>query len=87
MSSRGSSSSGSRSSSVSISQSPQAVDEPVARAEPRLIFAPDAIPCSLTPDELQLIRVQYGVPSEYELELSGLSDQASAPPPGCFCLY
>ena len=64
---QGSSSSGSRSSSVSVFQSPQTVDEPVARAEPRPIFAPDAILCSLTPDELQLIRVQHGVPPEYEL--------------------
>ena len=87
MSSRGSSSSGSRSSSVSVSQSPQAVDESVGRAKPHPIFAPNAIPCSLTPDELQLIRVQYGVPPEYELELLGLSDRASAPPPSCFCLY
>ena len=87
MSSRASSSSGSRSSSTSVSQSPQAVGEPIGRAEPRPVFAPNAIPCSLTPDELQLIRVQYGVPPEYELKLSGPSDRASAPPPGCFCLY
>ena len=87
MSSRASSSSGSRSSSASVSQSPQAVGESIGRAEPHPIFALDAIPCSLTPDELQLIRVQYGVLPEYELELPSPSDRASAPPSDCFCLY
>ena len=87
MSSDISSSSSSRSSSVPVLQSPYTVDEPVARTEPCLAFAPDTIPGSLTPDELSLIRIQYGVPPEYELELPGQTDQASAPPPNCFYLY
>ena len=46
-----------------------------------------SIPSSLTSDELSLIKIQYGVPLEYELELPGPTDRASAPPPGHFCLY
>ena len=41
----------------------------------------------MTSDELLLIRVQYGVPSEYDLEFSGPSDRASTPPLGRFYLY
>ena len=51
------------------------------------IFVPGAIPCSLTPDELLLIRVQYGVLPEYDLELPDPADRASTPPPDRFCLY
>ena len=87
MSSDISSSSSSRSSSVPVPYSTGTVDEPVARTEPCSAFASDTIPGSLTPDELSLIRIQYGVPPEYELELPGPSDRASAPPPGRFCLY
>ena len=57
------------------------------RVEPCPIFASGAIFCSLTPDELLLTRVQYGVPSEYDLELPGPSDRTSTPPSGRFCLY
>ena len=81
MSSNTSSSSSSRSSSIPAPQNLSSVDEP------HPIFVPDTIPSSLTPEELSLIRIQYGVPPEYELELPGPTGQASAPPPGCFCLY
>ena len=87
MSSDISSSSSSRSLSAPVPHSTGTVDEFVARTEPCLAFAPDTIPSSLTPDELSLIRIQYGVPPEYELELPGPSDRASAPPPDHFCLY
>ena len=82
-----SASSSSRSSSASVPQNPHTVDEPISRAGPHLVFTSDVIPCSLTPDELLLIRVQYGVPPEYDLELPSPSDRASTPPPGHFCLY
>ena len=82
-----SSSSSSRSSSAPVSQSFGIVDESVARTKPYPAFAPDTIPGSLTPDELSLIRIQYGVPPEYELELPEPTDRASAPPPDCFYLY
>ena len=75
------------SSSASNPQVPRSVDEPVSGAGLRPIFAPGAVPCSLTPEELLLIRVQYGVPLEYDLKLPGPSDRASTPPPGRFCLY
>ena len=75
------------SSSASNPQIPVSADEPASGAGSRPVFAPGAIPCSSTPDELLLIRVRYGVPPEYDLELPGPSDRASAPPPGRFCLY
>ena len=75
------------SSSASNPQAPVSADEPAFGAGARPVFAPGAIPCSSTPDELLLIRARYGVPSEYDLELPGPSDRASAPPPGRFCLY
>ena len=87
MSSNTSSSSSSRSSSAPAPQNPSTVDEPILRIKPQIVFVPDTISSSLTSDELSLIRIQYGVPSEYELELPGPTDWASAPPPGCFCLY
>ena len=82
-----SASSGSESSSASAPQNPHTVDEPSSRAGPRPIFMPGTIPCSLTPDELLLISVQYGVPPEYDLELPRPVDRASTPPPGRFYLY
>ena len=87
MSSGTSVSSGFGSSSASAPQDPHSVDEPTFGTGLRPVFASSAIPCSLTPDELLLIRVQYGVPLEYDLELPGPSDRASTPPPGHFCLY
>ena len=63
------------------------MDGPTSRAGTCSIFASGAIPCSLTPDELLLIRVQYGVPPEYDLELPGPADRASTPPPDRFYLY
>ena len=77
----------SESSSASNPQVPVSADEPASGAGPRPVFASGAIPCSSTPDELLLIRVRYGVPPEYDLELPGPSDRASAPPPGRFYLY
>ena len=77
MSSNTSSSSNSRSSSAPASQNPSTVDEPVLRIEPHSVFVPNTIPDSLTSDELSLIRIQYGVPPEYELELPGPTDRAS----------
>ena len=81
MSSNTFSCSSSRSSSVPAPQNLSYVDGP------RPIFVPDTIPSSLTSDELSLIRIQYGVSPEYELELFGPTDRTSALPPGCFCLY
>ena len=81
MSSSTSSSSSSRSLSIPAPQNLSSVDEP------HPIFVPDTISSSLTPKELSLIRIQYGIPPEYELELPGPFDRASAPPPGRFCLY
>ena len=81
MSSSTSSSSSSRSLSVPAPENLSSVDES------RLVFVPGTIPCSLTPEELSLIRIQYGVLPEYELGLPEPIDRASAPPPGCFCLY
>ncbi|XP_073116189.1 uncharacterized protein [Elaeis guineensis] len=77
----------SESSSTSNPQVAVSADEPASEAGPHPIFALGAIPCSSTPDELLLIRVRYGVPPEYDLELPGPSDRASTPPPGRFCLY
>ena len=77
----------SESSSASNPQVPVSADEPASGAGPRPIFAPGAIPCSLTSEELLLIRVQCGVPPEYDLELPGPSDRASTPPSDHFCLY
>ena len=77
----------SESSSASNPQVPVAVDEPASEVGPRSAFAPGAIPCSLISEEFLLIRVQYGVPPEYDLELPGPSDRASTPPSGRFCLY
>ena len=77
----------SESSSALNPQVPVSADEPASGVGPRSVFASGAIPCSSTPDELLLIRVRYGVPPEYDLELPGPSDRASAPPPGRFCLY
>ena len=82
-----SASSGSGSSSASVPQNSHTVDEPISRAGPHPIFMSNAIFYSLTPDELLLIKVQYGVPPEYDLELPGPVNRASTPPPGCFCLY
>ena len=82
-----STSSGSGSSSASAPQEPHPVDEPTPGTGLRPIFASGAIPYFLTLDELLLIRVQYEVPSEYDLELPGSSDRASTPPPDHFCLY
>ena len=56
-------------------------------AGPHPVFVPDAIPYSLTPDELLLIKDQYGVPPEYDLELPDLVDRTSTLPLGRFCLY
>ena len=81
MSSSTSSSSSSRSSSIPALQNLSSVDEP------RPIFVSDTIPSSLTLEELSLIRVQYGVPPEYELELPKPTGRASTPPPDCFYLY
>ena len=75
------------SSSASNPQVPSSVDEPASGAGLRPVFMPGAIPCSLTSEELLLIRVQYGVPPEYDLELPSPSDRASTPPSGRFCLY
>lgn len=50
-------------------------------------FIPETISCSLVPDDLPLIRAQYGIPPEYELELPGPNGRACFPPPGRFCLY
>ena len=87
MSSGSSAPGSSESSSASNPQVPVSVDEPASGAGPRPIFAPGIIPCSSTSEELLLIRVQYGVPPEYDLELPGPSDRASTPPSGRFCLY
>nr|XP_010919074.2 cycloeucalenol cycloisomerase-like [Elaeis guineensis] len=65
----------SESSSASNPQVPVSVDEPASAAGPRLIFASGTIPCFLTSEELLLIRIQYGVPPEYDLELPGPSDR------------
>ncbi|KAG1363519.1 hypothetical protein COCNU_11G003460 [Cocos nucifera] len=53
----------------------------------RSSFAPDTIPSVLTPDNLSLIRIQYGIPSEYDLELPNSNDQVNSLLIGRFCLY
>lgn len=56
-------------------------------AAPRAPFVPDTIPSILTPNDLALIRFQFGIPPEYDLELPSPTDRASSPPAGRFCLY
>ena len=75
MSSGSSTPGSSESSSASNPQFP--VDEPTSGAEPRPIFAPGVIPCSSTSEELLLVRVRYGIPPEYDLELPDPSDRAN----------
>ena len=42
---------------------------------------------TLWPEELSLIRIQYGISPEYELELPEPTGRASVPLLDCFCLY
>ena len=51
------------------------------------VFMPETIPCSLCSEDLFLIRIQYGMLLEYELELPRSSDRACAPFLDRFCLY
>ena len=57
------------------------------RIASRPTFIPRTIPCSLHSEDLSLIRVQYKVSLEYELELLGSSDWACAPTLDHFYLY
>ena len=80
-------SSGSRS---SIDLSPQNLEIRM-EAEPRAAPWPDfilgTIPCSLIVEDLSIVRIQYVVPAEYELKLSGSSGRACAPSLGRFYVY
>ena len=49
---------------------------------PRPSFVPDTIPYKLRPEDLSLIRIQFKISFNYELELPGPNDRACSPPPG-----
>ena len=87
MSSRTSQSACSLSSFDPIFQNPDPIEETDLRSMSHPTFASSAISCTLTPDDLSLIRMHYGVPLEYELELPRPNDRACSPLSDRFCLY
>lgn len=89
MSSGSSSSSSSDSSSPAGSTSPGPPPSSATRSGSRGSppFVPESIPSVVTPDDLSLIRIQYGIPNEFDLQAPGSGGRASSPPSGWFCLY